>query len=123
VDGYEKIRDPIYGGLTLLINPGDTPRWHTQDVGMWNGHRAYIEIADGATVDYNGPRSGYVNGDGFIAVDEIRFSDRAEAPREAGKHAVVVPTHGEQVAESLARYKAIESRIPAPTLAPAVVDG
>ena len=47
VDGFEKIRDPIYGGLTVDVNDGDQPRWVTQDVGMWLGHTAYLEIADG----------------------------------------------------------------------------
>ncbi len=52
VDGFEKIRDPIYGGLTTAVNVGDQPRWITQDVGMWMGHAAYIELADGAVADY-----------------------------------------------------------------------
>ena len=51
VDGFEKIRDPIYGGLTLEVNSGDEVRWHAQNVAMWDGHRAYIEISDGATVE------------------------------------------------------------------------
>ena len=57
VDGFEKIRDPIYGGLTVAVDVGDEPRWITQDVGMWLGHRAYLEIADGATADFDGHRT------------------------------------------------------------------
>ena len=48
IEGFEKIRDPIYGGLTVTVDTGDQTRWITQDVGMWLGHRAYLEIADGA---------------------------------------------------------------------------
>src|SRR5262249_15208199 len=38
VDGFEKNRYPIYGGLTTPVNVGDGSRWVTQDVGMWIGH-------------------------------------------------------------------------------------
>ena len=54
VDGFEKIRDPIYGGLTITVNHGDEPRWVTRDVGMWLGHTAYLEFADGAIFDFGG---------------------------------------------------------------------
>jgi len=75
VDNYEKIRDPIYGGLTVRVDHGDDLRWLTQDVGMWLGHTAYIEIADGAAVDYSGVTAGIDDGRGYTAVDEIRMSN------------------------------------------------
>jgi hypothetical protein len=62
VDGYQRIRDPIYGGLSLPVN-SDEMRWFTQNVDKWIGHRAYIEIVD--------------DGPGFIAVDRIAFSEDA----------------------------------------------
>jgi hypothetical protein len=77
IDGYEKIRDPIYGGLSLRIDHGDLPRWYVQDVSMWLGHHAYVEIADGGVVEFNGPQSSHVSGDGWVAVGEIRFSNAA----------------------------------------------
>ena len=86
VDGLEIIRDPIYGGLTTEVN-ADEPRWLTQDVGMWIGHRAFIEIADGASMTFTRPRSGYLDGDGFIAVDEIRFSDQPAPPNPPARSA------------------------------------
>ena len=61
IDGYQLIRDPIYGGLAFTVNHGDRPQWHVQDVSMWLGHNAYIEIVD--------------DGDGYVAVDQILFSD------------------------------------------------
>ncbi len=76
VDGFEKIRDPIYGALTRKINVGDQPRWVTQDLGMWLGHSAYLEISDGGTVDFDGANARIDDGDGYIAVDEIRMSNR-----------------------------------------------
>ncbi len=52
IDGFEKIRSPIYGGLTTTIKNGNDLRWLTMDVRMWAGHSAYVEIADGAVVDF-----------------------------------------------------------------------
>jgi hypothetical protein len=75
VDGFEKIRDPIYGGLTITVNHGDQPRWLTQDVGMWLGHTAYLEIADGAVADFSRATTQIVDGHGYIAVVEIRMSN------------------------------------------------
>ena len=53
----------LFRGFKFDVNSGDEFRWHTQsqDVGRYIGHRAHIEIID--------------HGDGFVAVDEIRFSD------------------------------------------------
>ncbi len=79
IDGFEKIRSPIYGGLVFDVNT-DRPRWYAQDVSMWVGHRGYIELSDGATADYTTGHTRYVAGDGFLAVDEIRFSDHADSP-------------------------------------------
>jgi hypothetical protein len=69
VDGYQHIRDPIYGGLAVPLDHGDRLRWYVQDVSMWQGHRAYVEVLD--------------EGDGLAAVDGILFADDgppAEAP-------------------------------------------
>ena len=128
VDGFEKIRSPIYGGLTTEVDAADGTKWHTQDVGMWVGHAAFIEIADGAAVDFTGARSKILPGDGFIAVDEIRFSDEP-APPAAPRPAAFVPLEpgagpsADRVAAFLERYKQAESRIPEPTLALAITDG
>ena len=80
VDGFEKNRDPIYGGLIARIE-GEEPRWYAIDAAMWKGHRAYLEFSDGATLDYNGGNTVFSPGDGYLAVDEIRFSDSSPAPR------------------------------------------
>ncbi len=85
IDGFEKIRDPIYGALTRKINGGDKPRWVTQDLGMWLGHSAYLEISDGGTVDFDGANSQIDDGYGYIAVDEIRMSNqRTPQPPDFG---------------------------------------
>jgi hypothetical protein len=66
IDGYQHIRDPIYGGLTIHLDGGDGLGWRSQDVSMWLGHRAYIEVLD--------------EGDGWAAVDRILFADDGPPP-------------------------------------------
>ncbi len=134
VDGFEKIRSPIYGPLTIEVND-DQPAWHSQDVGMWLGHRAYIEIGDGATTNYadsksKGPMS-YYPGDGYIAVDEIRFSDARPGRRKGRTIARDVadlggcaqPCASHPWDDAVNRYEAIAAAIPAPSLALAIADG
>jgi hypothetical protein len=67
IDGYQLIRDPIYGALTIALDRPDRMQWYVQDVNKWVGHNAYIELVD--------------PGDGFLAVDRILFSDGG-APQE-----------------------------------------
>jgi hypothetical protein len=123
IDGFEIIRDPIYGGLTTEVN-ADEPRWLTQDVGMWIGHRAFIEIADGASMTFTQPRSGYLDGDGFIAVDEIRFSDQPAPPNPPARSASSrVALRTPQDDPALARLREAEAKIAPPTLALAIADG
>ena len=127
VDGFEKIRSPIYGGLTTEVD-ADGTKWHTQDVRMWIGHAAFIELADGAAVDFTGARSRIFPGDGFIAVDEIRFSDSSTPPAGPPPAAFVPlgPDAGpsaDRAASFVERYKQVEARIPEPTLALAITDG
>jgi cytochrome c553 len=140
VDGFEKIRDPIYGGLTTTVDVGDGFRWITQDVGMWIGHTAYLEIADGAVPDYHGSTTGMNDGHGYLAVDEIRMSSRLVV---SGQRSVVSgpsperldldgvlsawqsaqPQRAVSLRDAIARYRAIEATIPSPRLALAVADG
>jgi hypothetical protein len=137
VDGFEKIRSPIYGGLTTAVNVGDQPRWITQDVGMWIGQAAYLEIADGTVPDYSGATTRMNDGRGFIAVDEIRMSDQA-APPSAGPDEIPValgvdaavsamqsrqPSLAARLRAAIDRYRAIDATIPEPMLALAVADG
>ncbi len=65
LDGLQLIRDPIYGGLTMNLN-NESLQWRTFNVGMWLGHRAYLEVLD--------------DGPGYAAVDRIVFSDDGPPP-------------------------------------------
>jgi cytochrome c553 len=157
IDGFEKIRSPIYGGLTIVLNDGAPPRWVTQDVKMWLGHSAYLELADGATVDFGGATAQVDDGHGWIAVDEIRMSSQP-APTESALPSEVTaapavaldlsaviaalrdtstPGAGRsentsiagraRLADGLAaaidELRAIEAKIPEPSLALAIADG
>jgi hypothetical protein len=121
VDGFEKVREPIYGALALAVDHGDGYRWVTQDVRMWRGQRAYIELADGGVADFSGPRTVMAPGDGYLAVAEIRFSDGPAPPVPPGWDEP--PKPAPIGAGRLVRFHALESRIEPPTLAPALADG
>jgi hypothetical protein len=69
IDGFQRIREPIYGGLTFTVNSGRHLVWHVQNVAMWVGHRAYVEI-----IDHN---------HGHAVVDQILFSDGGPPPAKA----------------------------------------
>ncbi len=123
IDGFEKIRSPIYGGLLVDVN-NPQPHWQAIDVTMWIGHEAYIELSDGATIDYSGGNSRYSNGSGDLIVDEIVF---AKSPGEPGP---VTAFSGPKVpitdpkSRSLAeRYRTLESQLPAPIYALAITEG
>ena len=99
IDGFQRIRDPIYGGLTFTINSPDKLTWHIQNVAPWKGHRAYIEF-----LDY---------GDEWVAIDEILFCDDKEATR----------SRPEPPALPTLKPLDIEKDLPTPNRAIAIADG
>ncbi len=121
IDGFEKIRSPIYGDLVRDVDHGDAWKWISIDAADWLGHPAYIEIDDGATVDFTGSLGEIRAGGGFIAVDEIRFADGPPPPR--AKPEPIDAAKGAELGPLLARYRAIEATIPDPTLGQALADG
>jgi len=125
VDGFEKIRAPIYGGLYRDVH-SDSFAWTSIDAAQWVGHSAYIEIDDGATVDFTGPQAFVRDGRGWIAVDEIRFSDAPPppaAPRRSSAEFMPPAEALEKLPPLLARYREVESSLPEPTLGQALTDG
>jgi len=46
VDGFQIIRDPLYGMLTTHITQSETLRWFRADLTRFRGQRAYLEIED-----------------------------------------------------------------------------
>jgi len=93
LDGLQFLRDPIYGRLTFSVNTKETanprkggepdpksprlalesrdPQWQTQNVSMWLGQRAYIEILD------DGPSD--------VTLDQVIFSDEGAPPAAPNK--------------------------------------
>ncbi len=139
VDRFDKNRDPIYGGLTISVNAEDPHelKWITRDVSMWSGHSAYFELADGSSADYSGGQTRRNPGDGFLAVDEIVFSDQATppaAPAKSGRTPVPlgpVLSALEQarspllagINAALSDYQTAGAGIPEPTYGLAIADG
>ncbi|HEV8070178.1 MAG TPA: PSD1 and planctomycete cytochrome C domain-containing protein [Planctomycetaceae bacterium] len=66
VDGFQIIRDPLWGQLSLTVENDAPATWYSQNVSKLIGNRAYIEIVD--------------EDDGWISVDSIRFSDDPSPP-------------------------------------------
>jgi hypothetical protein len=50
VDGFNVIRDPIYGGLRKIVSEVQ-PKWYTFDLKMWRGRQVYVECLDGGPAD------------------------------------------------------------------------
>lgn len=66
VDGFQIIRNPLYGHLTFNVEQSDQPKWYRQDVARFMGSQAYIEIED---LD-----------DGEIIVEKIEFNTQGPSP-------------------------------------------
>ncbi|MFN0199859.1 MAG: PSD1 and planctomycete cytochrome C domain-containing protein [Planctomycetaceae bacterium] len=66
VDGFQIIRNPLWGHLTFVVPNDGQWHWHRQDVSKHVGATAYIEVGD--------------EDDGFIEVAEIRLTDNNLAP-------------------------------------------
>ena len=61
IDGFQRIRNPIYGQLTQNINNAQM-QWRSVDVHMWKGHRAYIECLD-------------TQPNGWMSLEQVVFTD------------------------------------------------
>ncbi len=68
VDGFQFIKNPLYGQLTINVQQEDAFRWYRQDLEKFGGANAYIEIQD--------------EDDGYLVVDRIVSSDSPETPQE-----------------------------------------
>jgi hypothetical protein len=69
IDGFriDEFNPLLFAGAIFGVDTGGQFVWHrqAQDIGRYVGHQAHIEIID--------------DGDGWVAVDEIRFADK-DAP-------------------------------------------
>ena len=87
IDGYTLIMNPMYGKLTIAP-ASDRLVWRTMPVDRWVGHRAYIEVSD-STIPPHGlnpppsPARMPSGPDGYLAVEQIVFSDDPTPPLQA----------------------------------------
>jgi hypothetical protein len=114
IDGYQLLRDPIYGGLGIKVDNAEQLQWRTIDVSMWQGHRAYIEIVD--------------DGPGYIGVQQIVFGDDGPPavadPSGSGKLGPAAQAGDvARLAELLKQYQQIEAALPTPKRAMAMQEG
>ncbi len=75
VDGFQIIREPLYGPLSVSVENDAPAAWYSQNVTKLIGNRAYIEIVD--------------EDDGWISVDSIRFSDDPHSPVDRPNELIV----------------------------------
>ena len=115
IDGYtmDAFNDLLFGAMRVSV---DTPdgrfQWHRQDVGRYRGRRAYVEIVDDA-------------GDGWIAVDEIVFTDGSVPPPPVPPEMPVVPAleSSPELALASERLDELAATLPEPMRALAACDG
>ena len=88
IDHFVMIQDPLYGTLRRVLNGG--AQWHTFDLAMWQGRRAYVEFADTTTPDLHamGAPAG-VGPDGHAAVSRVVLSAHAAPPPSVAPQAPV----------------------------------
>lgn len=95
LDGYfmDVYNGLLFRGFSFDLKDDSKFVWHHQggDIGRYLGHRAYIEVLD--------------HGDGYAALDEIRFSNEGAPPELFGDIASTVLTADTNTLEGLAdRY-------------------
>jgi mono/diheme cytochrome c family protein len=100
IDHFVMIQNPLYGTLRRELNGG--VQWHTFDLDMWKGRRAYIEFADTTTPDLHamGAPVG-VGPDGHAAVARVVLSGE-QAPPPSPAPATPIALLGEAPVDSLA---------------------
>ncbi len=122
VDGYQMdVFSPLlFAELTQTIDTAGKWKWLRieGDLANHKGHRAYFELLD--------------EGDGWLAVDEIRFTDAPGIPEEMREGATGEAGEGETIALAAstsdlraleAEADAIAKRIPQPIFVHAMQDG
>ncbi len=135
IDNFEKIRDPIYGGLTRRIQHDDW-RVETFDLDMWRGETAFLELSDGAVADFGNTTAPLDDANGYLAVDWIAASDRSPVSIQAdpvepsvdlnavaAALAPVAPDRAKRLRERLADARLADQAIQPPRFALAAADG
>jgi len=107
LNGLQLIREPIYGRLTFAIDD-ETPQWRTQDLDMWRGQRAYIEMLD--------------DGPGYAALAQVVFSEEATPPSSESNGTRSIPATPE-LTWLVREFGKFEAALPAATRGLGIADG
>jgi hypothetical protein len=109
LNGLQLIQDPIYGRLAFTVD-NDALQWRTQDLTMWLGQRAYVEILD--------------DGPGYAALAAVVFSDAGPPSLAASPLAALPqPAVQKQIQALVAEFRQVEASLPPPRRALATADG
>jgi hypothetical protein len=111
LNGLQLIQDPIYGRLAFSVD-NEALQWRTQDLTMWLGQRAYVEILD--------------DGPGYAALAAIVFSDAGPPPLTASPPplaALPLPPVQKKLQSLVAEFRQVEASLPPPRRALATADG
>jgi len=111
LNGLQLIQEPIYGALKFTIE-NETLHWRTQDVSMWLGQRAYIEILD--------------DGPGYAALEQVVFNDDPRPPAGHGMaqtFRIITDGNRDKFMPLLDAFRKAEAALPAPQRALATADG
>ena len=66
IEGFQHIKEPLYGELSFKVNESATPQWHKINLSIWVGCRAYVEVED--------------TDGGWIRIDQLKFSAQPDTP-------------------------------------------
>jgi hypothetical protein len=110
LNGLQLIQEPIYGSLAFAVD-NDALEWRTQDLSMWIGQRAYVEVLD--------------DGPGYAALAAVVFSDSGPPPLPARPpRSPSSDAESQKALEALvAGFRKIEGSLRAPRRGLAMIDG
>jgi hypothetical protein len=120
VDGYalDPFTPQLFEGFTFEV-ADEAFQWRTQDASRYLGHRAHIELVDA--------------GEGYVAVDEIRFADSEQPPSNDAVASLAADADDSSISSASAAspelaaimksVAAIDAALPEPIQAVAIGDG
>ena len=82
IENFEIIREPIYGGLKVRLDGGET-KWSRVNLAAWMGREAYVELLDQTAADLGDPDHSEYPADSWFSVDEVLLSEAATPPTAA----------------------------------------
>ena len=113
IEGYQlrEVTELLFESTLLKVTHGETLQWlEMANLGKYKGCQAYIELSD--------------NGNGYLAVDEIRFSDAPPPVQELPAAQLADLGAARAALEALVpQMAALEAEMPAPERALAFADG